>query len=110
LILLVVACVAIGCAAPIRAPIVPPGGLLFASVRAPLMSDFEGTRLGTKHGRASALFVQDPILTGISLSWGDASMAEAAREGEITEISHADYEELRILGVFVRFTTHAYGE
>ena len=66
----------IGCAAPVRAPIVPPGGILFSDYRAPLMSDFAGTQAGSKRGEASTIYVQDPILTGMSLSWGDASIGD----------------------------------
>jgi hypothetical protein len=88
----------------------PPLGLAFANQRAPLTIDFDETPIGSKHGTAAVTFVQDPLLTGINLAWGDASVETAAEEGGINTVHYADYEVLNVLGIFVRFTTHAYGD
>jgi hypothetical protein len=92
------------------APVRPPIGLAFANQRAPLTLDFDETRLGSKHATASVLYVYEPLLTSISLAWGDASLAAAAANGGISKIHYVDYEVLNVLGVFVQFTVHVYGD
>jgi hypothetical protein len=108
----------LGCAAllsacavlPIRAPVRPPLGLLYARQSAPLLVDFDETQLGTKRGRATVQYVQDPFFTGANLAWGNADLEKAARNGDIDRVRHADYEVFSVLGVYMRFTVHAYGD
>ena len=92
-----------------RAPVVPPIGLLFTSYRAPLVTDFDETPLGTKHGEAVVMFVAEPFL-GTSVAWGEADIETAAEEGGITTVHYADYDALIVLGFFRRFTVRVYGE
>jgi hypothetical protein len=104
----------------LRVPVVPPlaGPVilgrptsgLFVNVRAPLVFEFDETRVATKHGESHVTFVQDPLLTGLNVAWGDASVELAAEEAGISTVHYADYEFLSVLGIFVRFTTHVYGE
>jgi hypothetical protein len=93
-----------------RAPVRPPAGLLYTNQHAPLLVDFRDTELGTKHGKATVSYFQDILLTGINVAWGDASLEKAARNGNIQKLRHADYEVFNVLGVFIRFTVHAYGD
>jgi hypothetical protein len=83
---------------------------VFANIRAPLQHDFNETRLGSKTGKATVVYVHEPLLTNVSLAWGDASIEAAAEEGAIKAVRHADYELLNVLGLYVRFTTYAYGD
>lgn len=79
-------------------------------MRAPLTHDFHETPLSPKHGTAVVTYVQDPILTGLNFAWGDADIASAAQKGGIDRVQYADYELLSVLGIYVRFTVHAYGD
>jgi hypothetical protein len=110
LLSIAVGLIGVACAAPIRAPVVPPAGAFFSDIQAPLTLDYTSTQAGSKRGEASTIYVQDPIFTGIAISWGDATIKAAARQGRITEIRYADYRVLRVLGFFVRYTTLVYGE
>lgn len=92
-----------------RAPVVPPLGVLFSNLRAPMQVHFEDTTLGPKRGTAQITYIMEPFL-GTSYAWGDASIEEAARDGQISTVHHADYEMLSVLGLYVRYTTYAYGD
>lgn len=94
----------------LRAPVVPPQGALYSKVRAPLTIDFNRTPVCAKSGSAKAFFVYDPVATGMDFAWGDVSIEEAARAGNLTTVEYADYEMLRVLGVFGRMTVTAYGK
>jgi len=83
------------------APVAPPRGILFTDQKAPL---FSGGRAGTKEGRASAHSIL--FLVG----WGDAGLAAAMKDGEITELRHTDYRIQNYLLVYQRYTTIAKGE
>lgn len=110
-VLIALALVASGCGTFIaRAPVQPPRGFLYTSYRAPLSVDFDETRLGSKHGTATVNYFQDVLFTGIALAWGEGDLEDAARNGGIKEVRYADYELLSVLGVFVRFQVHAYGD
>jgi len=92
-----------GCALPPTAPVMPPYGGAFNNTGAPLNLKLHGTELGTRQGRATAACVLGLI------SFGDASIAEAAREGGIREVTHADAEFTNVLGLYTTYTTVVYG-
>jgi len=78
---------------------------IYTGIRAPLDTDLDQTRLGTKEGRSSL----HSILWLVS--WGDAGTRAAAEQGGITTIRHADLEILNVLlGLYVRQTTVLYGD
>ena len=98
----------------LKAPIVPPTGLVWTSYRAPLTVG--PTDFGSKKGQATSHQIGLPPLPfygltrGVSLfAWGDASKQTAARQGGITEIEHADYRMQIFVFVYKRFTTEVYG-
>jgi len=94
-----------GCAlSNYRAPVVPPVASSFNYTAAPMNLHLRKTRLGTKMGRSTA-----SSILGL-LSFGDATIAAAARAGGITTIHHADTELLNVLGIYARHTTIVYGE
>ncbi|MCX7048280.1 MAG: TRL-like family protein [Candidatus Sumerlaeota bacterium] len=91
----------IGC---LRAPVMPPVGLIYNEYMAPLSYEGKGLPLGSKSGTAST----ESIL-GL-VAWGDASLKTAAANGRLTKINHVDYEYLNVIGVYQHYTTVAYGE
>jgi hypothetical protein len=92
-----------------KVPVEVPPGFLFANTKAPLQVTFHETKLGPKHGKAEVHFVRIPFLGFLTLAWGEASIESAARDGQIATVNHTDYELLNVLGIYARFTTHAYG-
>jgi hypothetical protein len=88
----------LGC---IAAPVVPPLGLVYTNVRAPLAPRGE---VGSRRGVSEAT----SILGLISL--GDASVKAAASNGGIRDVKLVDYEYTNVLLIFQRYTTIAYGD
>ncbi len=93
-----------------RAPVRPPAYALFSKVRAPLTVPVQGTPSGGRVGAASTVYFRDPFFTGLDFAWDEASIAAAAREGNLSTVHYADYEILQVLGIFGRFTIRAHGE
>jgi len=94
----------VGCAGMITAPVVPPVAMLYTGYQAPLDTDFDNTQMGSKKGEASVINVLGIVAVG------DASAEAAAEDGRITNVMHADYSFLNVLGVFSKYTTIVYGE
>jgi hypothetical protein len=94
---------ALGCTA-FSAPVVPPPGLLYSNTKAPIDIDSDQTQLGAKRGAAVSKTVLGLV------SWGDASVREAATSGGLTTIRHVDYEYYNVLGIYSTFTTVVYGD
>jgi len=86
------------------APLIPPMGLIYEDVKAPMDVDFDKTTLGSKQGTAESM----SILGLIAL--GDCSINTAADNGNIMSVTHADYQYFNVLGVYQKFTTIAYGD
>lgn len=86
------------------APVVPPMGYLIAQTTAPLDTDMDGLDLSSLDKGSSTNI---NILGCIAV--GDCSIAEAARNGNLKEVNHADYTYTNIFGIYQSFTTHAYG-
>ena len=99
--------VATGCAGAgiYGAPVIPPPGMMFAQVSAPLsIGSLGNTKVSTKHGSATAENILGLIATG------DCSIQAAATSAGITTIHYADYNFYNILGIYSKFTTIVYGE
>mgnify|MGYP001597089268 CR=1 FL=1 len=88
----------------LRAPVVPPYGIVYSEFQAPLYVDFNATPVATKSGQAESMSILGLIATG------DASAKAAAAQGGITKIEHADYYYFNVLGVVQRYRTIVYGE
>ena len=56
-----------------------------------------------KRGRAKAHGI-------LIVSWGDASITAAMKEGDITRIHHVDNQVLNVLGIYASYETHVVGE
>ena len=92
----------VGC---VRAPFVPPQGMAFSQMKAPLDVNFDDTQLaGMKRGTADVINVLGLVTVG------DASAKAAAEDAQISTIVHADYEHLNVLGVFQKTTVIVYGK
>ncbi|MFQ5586046.1 MAG: TRL domain-containing protein [Thermodesulfobacteriota bacterium] len=80
-------------------------GCAYSHVQRPLDINYDRTSLGTKVGRShtqSVLWL---------LAWGDGGTRTAAKNGGITNITHADIEFYMILfGLYTRTTTVLYGD
>ena len=92
------ACALSGCVA---APVVPPLGIVYTDIRAPLTL---GGNVGSKRGTATVT-----AICGV-VSWGDGGIRKAAANGNIQEVKLVDYEFKNVLGVYQRYTTVAYGD
>jgi hypothetical protein len=102
-------------AAKVRAPVIPPQGLLYSDIKAPLTVD--ATDFGSKRGTATSFQVGLPPLPfagltqGLDLfAWGDASSETAAMAGGIDKVAHVDYRLEVFLFFYRRFTTEVYGD
>lgn len=94
-----------------RVPVIPPSGFIFTDVKAPLQTSFDATSFGSRVGRAHTFYVRIPIPNyDISFAFEDASIAKAARKGDITQVKHVDYEMFQVLGLFGKYTTVVYGD
>lgn len=104
LILSAITLTLVGCAPTMSVPVAPPTASIFTSIQAPLDTDFDETQISNKSGRASTIWILGIVATG------DASIKAAAVNGGISEVQHADYHYLNVLGVFAKFTTIVYGK
>ncbi len=98
-----------------KAAVIPPVGLLYSGVTAPVAAGVSGKPLGSRVGRASANSIAIPPnpfgIPAVGLfTWGDMSEKASAANGGITKVSHADYEMMVVLMFFRRITLVTYGE
>lgn len=96
--------VALLCAGCYSAPVMPPSGLIYSNVEAPVSPAVMGRPVGEKRGASSAVSYFGLVAVG------DASVEAAAREGGITQPRHIDYEFVNVLLIYQKFTTVVYGE
>ena len=88
----------LGC---IAAPVVPPIGLVYTDLDAPLAPRGD---VGSKRGTSTVTSILFLVSTG------DGSVRAAAKNGGIREVKLVDYEYKNVLGVFQRYTTVVYGD
>ena len=86
------------------APVMPPGGLIYSDIRSPIDIDAEQTNITMNEGRSSSASVLGLV------AWGDSSVTTAAREGNLRQVDHVDYEFKNIVGIYQQFTTVAQGQ
>ena len=80
-------------------------GCAYVNIRTPFDTDLNRTDLGSKKGIATAYSLLWLV------SWGDASYAAAAKNGDITILKHADQEMQQILlGLYTRWRVVVYGD
>jgi hypothetical protein len=86
------------------APVIPPYGIIFSDLKAPLDIDMNNTPVSSKSGRAMTTSIIGLVATG------DASINTAARDGGLTTIHYADYEYKNLVGIIQNYTTVVYGD
>ena len=80
-------------------------GCAFVNIKTPFDTDLDKTELGSKRGIAQAYSLLWLV------SWGDASYAAAAKNGDIKVMKHADQEMQQVLlGVYTRWRVVVYGD
>jgi hypothetical protein len=110
LILSILLLIATGCAAPFKAPIVPPCGFIYTYIKAPCSTKYKETPVKGKKYRYSAThYLYEPIF-GTSWGWGDASIQKIAERNGIKKIEYVDYEFLNVLGVYRQLTIIPHGQ
>lgn len=77
-------------------------GTIFTDATLPITAT--SNTVGSKAGKSEATNYLGLIMTG------DAGINAAAKDGNISKISHVDYEVYNILGLFAKMTTVVYGE
>jgi hypothetical protein len=90
------------------APVIPPSGILFSNVHAPLTPQIDEPKATSKKGSVKTWYVREPFFL-TSYAGGDVSIEAAAAEGGIKEVVHADYEILQVLGIFGSLRVTVYG-
>ncbi|MDJ0866633.1 MAG: TRL-like family protein [Myxococcota bacterium] len=88
----------VGC---IAAPVVPPLGLIYTNIEAPINPT--GGNPSGRRGESSVVAILALFSTG------DGSVRAAAQNGGITNVEHIDYEFYNVLGIYQRYTTVVYG-
>jgi len=77
----------------------------FVNIKTPYDVDINNTDFGSKIGTAKAYSLLWLV------SWGDASYAAAAKNGNIKIMKHADQEVQQILlGLYTRWSVVVYGD
>ncbi len=97
-----------GCISPPRAEFRPPEGFIFSSYKAPLVLDFDNSKVSNRRGDACTEAFHDILITLMSFGWGDCSADTASRNGRLTQIGAADYEYLSFCRIYGKTTVHVY--
>lgn len=80
-------------------------GCLYSHVTTPFDTDVNKTSLGQKSGKASTYSVLWLV------SWGDAGVAAATKNGGITTVNHMDLEVFNIMfGLYTKSSIIVYGD
>lgn len=86
------------------APVIPPTGMIFTDIKAPLDYNMNETKNASRSGMSETMSIVGLI------ALGDGSIKAAAQNGGITTIHSADYEYFNIIGVYQRYRTVVYGD
>lgn len=86
------------------APVIPPTGILYTDIKAPLDYDQSASKTGAKTGTSESMSILGLV------AMGDASVEAAAKAGNISTATGADYEYFNVLGVYQRYRTVLHGE
>lgn len=86
------------------APVMPPGGMIYSEIAAPLDVDANNTDMGGKTGWAETMSILGLV------AMGDCSVEAAAKQGGIKTVKHLDYKYMNVLGIYQKFTVVAKGD
>ena len=87
-------------------------GLLYTSIREPVVLDMCRTKRGTKEGIAGTRKVSIPATSvNLSAEWSSRAIGDAAGRAGLSEIYYADMKTFRILGgIWEEKTIEVYGK
>lgn len=91
-----------------RSPVQPGFGFIYTKQKGPIRGGAQPVS-ASKSGSAKTHFVSIlwyPIIAG----WENASVEQAARNGGITKVEYAEWEEFSILGTYGEFGVTVYGQ
>lgn len=93
-----------------KVPVVPPSGLLYTHVKAPLTTTFHNTpneaKMKMAHKKTKCFSIP---FANIDFAWGNSAIQDIAEQGGIEEVVYADYEFLNFLFFFKTFQVNVYG-
>jgi hypothetical protein len=95
--IVIISFILMGCATPF------PIGVAFTDIKVPYPVSGEGAK-ASKVGQAQCTSILGLVATG------DASINKAMQNGQITTISHVDWEANSILGIIGNYKVTVYGE
>ena len=93
-----------------KVPILPPSGLLYTYVKAPLTTTFHNTpnEATMKMAHKKTKYFAIPFVD-INFAWGNSAIQDIAKEGSIEQVAYADYEYFSFLVFFKSFQVNVYG-
>jgi hypothetical protein len=80
--------------------------ILFQHTREPLTRDHHATPSAVTGAESDIKHIQVPY---VGIMWGDAALADIAREKGMRELYYADRELLSVLTIWRQYTIHLYG-
>ena len=87
----------------LNAPYVPYNGWMYSNTAFPVDLTYRGTFETEAVGRSSARNILGLV------SWGSATVSEAARLGQLDRVDHIEAEYMTVIGVYTETTIKAYG-
>jgi hypothetical protein len=83
----------------------PPIGIIYADLKAPLTAEAEKPAVTEQKGEASSQSILGLI------AWGDCSLETAAKNGKLSTIEYADYSYTNVIfGIYQKFTVITHGK
>jgi len=84
---------------------------LLISSSMPNSTDFNNTKVGTKHCILNSHSVEEPFSGyGVKVQWSTNQILSAARDAGITSIAYIDEQTLNILGIYTFQRLFIYGD
>ena len=82
--------------------------MLYRDVTYPLDVNLSDTPVMSERDRGEGEI--ERVTYVVDVGWGDASVAEAARQAGLESVHYADAHVFSILGIYTRHTLHLYGQ
>ena len=85
-------------------------GILYTHITRPLDTNMSVTLSGTGEAKGSVKHISIPLGIPIDFLWDSVAVGDIAKENGLTTVHYTDLEQLRVLGIWNRYTLHLYGE
>lgn len=88
-------------------------GCIYVHTREPLTLNMDRTPVSSVEKQGSVKLVSFPRFGGAAtplVAWGNAAIAQVAKEQGMQEVYFADLEIFRVLRVWNEYTVHVYGK